>query len=232
MAFDFNLFSLWAILYLLGYLAVFVAVRKNLSSRRMLPALTAAFLFLYLCAMVFSGLLYSYFGDNVMVLYWILVCYAMGLAVYLGQLFWRDRAEISRRPLLYLAANLALVLYITLGSRISDMYSRGVRMVPFENLIQAIHAGSSAVLNHSFLNMLLFLPTGILLALLGPRRMRRVEIGFLLGLVLSVAIETVQLTAQLGTCDIDDIISNALGAAVGVLLCNLLILRRRPAGRH
>ena len=58
-----------------------------------------------------------------------------------------------------------------------------------------------------------------------------VLLGFVLGLVLSVAIETVQLTAKLGTCDLDDIISNALGAAVGVLLCNLLI-PRRPARRH
>lgn len=231
MAFDFNLFFLWAILYLLGYLATFASVRHNLSSRRMLPALTAAFLFLYLCAMVFSGLLYQYFGDDVMVLYWILVCYVLGLAAYLVRLLWRDRAEISRQPLLFLFANLAMVLYITLGSRLSDMYSREVRMVPFQNLILAVSTGTLSILNHSILNMLLFLPTGILLALLGPRRMRRVEIGFLLGLVLSVAIETVQLTAKLGTCDLDDIISNALGAAVGVLLCNLLI-PRRPARRH
>lgn len=232
MAFDFNLFFLWAILFLLGYLATFAAVQQNLSSRRMLPALVAAFLFLYLCGMILSGLLYHYFGNNVMVFYGILVCYALGLAVYLARLFWRDRAEINRQPLLYLAANLALVLFITLGSRLSDMSHYDLHLVPFKNLIQAIDTGSLTFLNHSFLNVLLFLPTGVLLALLGPRRIRRVEIGFLMGLVLSTAIETTQLITHLGTCDIDDIISNALGAAVGVLLSSLLIPRRRPIGRH
>lgn len=223
-----NLLFLWGILFLGGYLAFFAALQQDLPQRRMLPALGLAVLFVYLCAIAFTGLLYQYFGSDPIILYGVLVFYAAGLALYLGRLFWRDRNRMRRQTLLWLLVDLAAVFYITLGSRLAEPHT-GLRMVPFQNLLQAVESRSLAPLEHPFLNLLLFFPTGFLQAHLGSDRLRRVETGFLSGLVLSTAIETTQLAAQLGLCDINDIISNAIGAAVGVLFHNFLFPRwKRP----
>lgn len=229
MTFNPNLLLLWGVLFLGGYLAFFAALQRDLPHRQMLPALAGAAFFVYLCAAAFTALLYHYFGADPMILYGVLVCYAAGIGVYLASLFRRERELMRRQVLLLLAVDLAAVLYITLGSRLAEPHSTGVHMIPFQNLLRAIEIGSLAPLEHSFLNMLLFLPTGFLLAHLGSLRLRRVEVGFLAGLVLSTLIETIQLIAQLGLCDINDILSNALGAAAGVLLHNLLFPRwKRP----
>ena len=59
------------------------------------------------------------------------------------------------------------------------------------------------------LNILLFVPLGFLL---GSYK------GILIGFLLSTAIELVQLIFRLGFCEIDDVLNNTIGTAVGALL--------------
>lgn len=215
--FDLILLLLWQGVFLLGYLAVFITLWRDLYSRHIATGLAAGVLLIYLCSVGFTGLLYQYFGCDPLVLYVILVCYGLGLAVWLGRLLCRHRREMVSRILWLLAADLAAVLFITLASRLGDPTRGGLQLTPLLSMIQMAQNSSAYPLEHAFLNALLFVPTGYLLAQLGPRILRRAELNFLAGLVLSIAIETIQLVFHLGLCDINDILFNALGAAAGAL---------------
>ena len=72
------------------------------------------------------------------------------------------------------------------------------------------------------LNILLFLPFGYLLQTMFPR-LRWWQV-ILLGLAFSLCIELLQLITKLGYADVDDLINNTLGAAIG-WLCYKLILK-------
>ena len=83
------------------------------------------------------------------------------------------------------------------------------------------------------LNILLFVPLGMLLPLVtGVRTVRRAAA---VGLLVSVAIEAVQLAGVLvvGTgriADVDDLVGNALGTAIGWTAC-VLLMQLPPLGR-
>lgn len=209
---------LWAIFSLLGYLDLFTTLRQDLPRRNMLPALAFGLLFVYLAVAGFTGLLYQYFGYDIMVLYIVLVCHAAGMAVYLIRLIWRNRKSLVSRAALLLVLDLAAVFFVTLGSRLGEPARGGFQPVPLLQLIQAVQHGSLYLVHHALLNAVLFVPTGFILPQLGPVQLRRTGMNFWAGFVLSTTIETVQLIAHLGLCDINDIIFNALGAAAGTVL--------------
>lgn len=64
-----------------------------------------------------------------------------------------------------------------------------------------------------FLNIILFIPLGFLLPYAFPKL--RFWKTICISLLLSVCIEGTQYVAQLGCCDIDDVINNTLGACIG-----------------
>ena len=66
--FDFLLLLLWQGVFLLGYLAVFVTLWRDLYSRHIAPGLAAGVLLIFLCSVGFTGLLYQYFGCDPLVL--------------------------------------------------------------------------------------------------------------------------------------------------------------------
>ena len=73
------------------------------------------------------------------------------------------------------------------------------------------------------LNVIMFVPIGFLLGALmnGIRWIRVIEMGFLL----SVMIEILQLLTRRGVCNIDDVIHNTIGCAIGYgifRLCNII----------
>lgn len=102
----------------------------------------------------------------------------------------------------------------------------GINTVPFVSIKSYVgillHAGSYpgyagyAVIN-LFGNILLFIPAGLFL----PRlyRAQRHFLVFLLTSVLSItAVETLQYLLRVGSADIDDLILNCLGMALGFML--------------
>lgn len=214
-------FFLWALFFLMIWGAALRSTGRALPSRRNLPILTAVFLGLYLCGLGFAWLLYEYFGQEPLVLYGFLILWAIGAGVHLARLFWRAKGQINRQAAGLFCGYLAAVLFITLFSRLGESHQAALRLIPFEDLLRALSGAGIGALGHSFLNLVLFVPAGFLLFRLCPARLAGVDTAFLFGLALSVAIETIQLTAQLGTCDVNDIVSNALGAAVGALLVTL-----------
>lgn len=67
-----------------------------------------------------------------------------------------------------------------------------------------------------FLNIIIFIPFGICVTLLFKRK--KVWLVFLLAFLLSTIFEVEQLITALGYCDINDVITNVLGAIIGAII--------------
>lgn len=90
--------------------------------------------------------------------------------------------------------------------------------------------GMSAVLSNLLGNVLGFIPYGFMLPVIA-RKCRSGSFIVLSGFALSLLIETVQLITRVGCFDVDDLILNTLGAALGYALfaaCDYL--RRKQHG--
>lgn len=76
-------------------------------------------------------------------------------------------------------------------------------------------------------NVVMFIPVGVLLALLLPPR--RWWVAVLIGLGMTVAIETAQLFIPGRVSDVRDIVANTAGAAIGVAVVRVIRAARPPA---
>ena len=93
-----------------------------------------------------------------------------------------------------------IILWITLFSR-RPMESR-----IFRGLFWEIEMG---YWNNIIQNILLFIPLGFLI---GGKR------GIIAGVLLSIGIESIQFIFRLGYCELDDVLNNTMGTAIGSLL--------------
>ena len=116
--------------------------------------------------------------------------------------------------LLILAMSLALILWVTLFSRIG---SDSRHFYPPFWSYKAILKGSGKALLENLENIVLFIPIGLALALvlrLGTKQ------SLLVGLIISLMIESSQWFFWLGSFEIDDLIHNSIGAGIGAALVN------------
>ena len=93
-----------------------------------------------------------------------------------------------------------IILWITLFSR------EPMKVRIFRGLFWEIEMG---YWNNIIQNILLFIPLGFLI---GGKR------GIIAGVLLSIGIELTQYIAVLGYCELDDVLNNTIGAAIGSLL--------------
>lgn len=99
---------------------------------------------------------------------------------------------------------------------------RHLNLIPFGTIRRYLwvlrHSDSAALLRHAaanlFGNIALFLPLGIFPPLLN-RHMRRLWKNILLATGLMISAEILQALLLVGTCDVDDVLLNVLGAAIG-----------------
>lgn len=98
------------------------------------------------------------------------------------------------------ALYILIILWITLFSR-----RPGTERI-FRGLFWEIEMG---YWNNIIQNILLFVPLGFLI---GGKR------GIIAGMLLSIGIELTQYIAVLGYCELDDVLNNTIGAAIGSLL--------------
>ncbi|WP_216211828.1 VanZ family protein [Amycolatopsis aidingensis] len=138
---------------------------------------------------------------------------------------------------LYACLTVALVL-LPLPTRAGGQSGQHIQLVPFQWMADvARESAGNPLATTAFqqlsMNVLLFVPLGILARVLWRR-------GFtgatLLGLAGSAAIEICQLTANFGTApyqyrifDVDDLMANTAGAALGWILAALFLLLRAQA---
>jgi VanZ family protein len=124
-------------------------------------------------------------------------------------------------------ADSPLSLQIALGVSLAGIFAitlvpaRGpneLQLVPLIRIVRGFTPPlDPAVVTNAIGNIVLFLPLGAVLCLLGLRRRTIVLTAF----CLSAAIETTQLFIPGRTTSSDDVLCNTLGAAVGLLLVSL-----------
>lgn len=120
---------------------------------------------------------------------------------------------------LLLLAWAAVVTYETVLSREQGNYNVWLR--PFYQIERLRNGGNPEIIRVLWMNTLLFVPCGVLLPDLFPRRWRalaRAALAPVFGCLLSCAIEGAQWYFRLGVTEIDDVIFNTLGVLIGSLL--------------
>lgn len=135
-----------------------------------------------------------------------------------------------------LALTVGAILIATLAFRIGDRAPAGadseVILRPFEGMLHAAGPHASRFESANFYgNIALFVPLGMILAwLLYGRLVTRVAQAWLLGAALSALIELTQSTMA-RVVDINDIVLNSSGAALGagLAVAVLVVARRKKA---
>lgn len=115
---------------------------------------------------------------------------------------------------LLLAVSIALILWITLFSRIGAD-TREI-LPPFWSYREFLN-GNRAALIENIENIILFIPIGMAAALIFNLNFWQ---ALLAGFVFSLIIECCQWNLWLGSFEVDDLIHNTLGALIGAVLIN------------
>ena len=106
------------------------------------------------------------------------------------------------------------LLYITVIGRDSfDDYR--ARLIPFESYRQFFMTGERFEIRGIILNILIFIPFGMLTAELFSKK-KPVLLAISAGLLFAVFIETMQFLTHTGTFETDDVIHNTFGTAIGI----------------
>lgn len=130
----------------------------------------------------------------------------------------------KKLPKIWKTVNAALLLFLTFSIVYYTLLRRApnpenrVILMPFASLEAAKQ--QQEIYRELTMNMLLFFPVGLFLPQLLPRRWKawqKVLATIAAGLLLSAGIETIQYFYALGDAETDDVITNALGAAIGSL---------------
>ena len=135
----------------------------------------------------------------------------------------------------------AVMLWLLFGQRLGgwppenyrEQILQQLNLVPFDTLRRffwvIFHSHQQGLMTHAFINLagnvVMFLPLGLFLPVMWPklaRFFRFLAVCFLLILT----VELVQLATLLGSFDVDDLILNLLGAALGFWLLKLWQMRR------
>ena len=91
--------------------------------------------------------------------------------------------------------------------------------IPFRTIYEysTVDIGFNISVSNSFGNIIAFVPLGFLLPLL-KERLKELKKIFKIAFIISLTFEIIQLITGLGEFDVDDIILNVLGGALGFLI--------------
>lgn len=125
-------------------------------------------------------------------------------------------------------AILALLIYLgvvfasTVFTRMPTV--RQYELIPFWSWYEVFIKHSRSLLVENLLNILLLLPAGVLLPIIFARRLRPSE-AFMIGALISAAIEVSQLIFRRGLFEWDDMFHNSFGCLFGCLIANAVMER-------
>jgi len=150
------------------------------------------------------------------------MCYWLMLVVYCGAVLWFTL--LSRQ-----AQNERIAFLIPFRSYplAHQNYLDNVAAATKDGVVTALERVRSFLYGYNWLilNVLLFVPYGILASMLFPKT--KISRLFFYGILISAIIELIQYLSRLGCFDIDDLIQNTIGICVGYLLANLLQNRQQ-----
>ena len=138
---------------------------------------------------------------------------------------WASRSKTPFHRGFVSLLSLSLILSVTIVGRMFELSSWGNGTLTVSWLMDSALWGDVIRLDRPwFLNVILFAPAGLTMALVFPKAIRVV-----VGLVgLSILIEFVQRWWMLGAADPADVIANCVGAAIGVASATVL---KRASGQ-
>lgn len=181
---------------------------------------------MYALAAGLVGLFEIYSGYNPMVIY---AALGLGVAVMAGLFLkiYRDHPRSTNHQALVLfGVYFCVVAFLTIFMRIGSVDS-SIVTEPFDDLRDAFLYRDPAMMQHFFLNVLMFVPFGYLIPETNPRYLRKWSFVMMGGLIASTVIEGCQMIFSLGQSDVDDIIANTLGAVIGYVLIRFVWQVRR-----
>lgn len=112
-----------------------------------------------------------------------------------------------------LIISLAAIIYLTLYHRGESEYD--VILTPFHSFIEA--QIQPEMYRSMLMNVFLFEPLGLSLSGLLPKKWYSLAITVVVGMLFSIGIEAAQFYYGLGRCEVDDVIMNTLGCAIGMV---------------
>ena len=122
------------------------------------------------------------------------------------------------RLLILMYINLLVILYFTFSPLILDLdevFNCRINLLPFVYMTD--YENRTHMILNIFGNILMFVPTGIILPILYKRLDNFFKVA-LTGFLISFAIEIFQLPFVERTSDVDDLILNTLGVAIGYVV--------------
>ncbi len=136
--------------------------------------------------------------------------------------------------ILYILGVLSLTFIVRETMILRTPYNRGVVLEPFCEIDAMLHQPNHFFwFMQIFLNILLFVPFGLMLPMLSER-FRSLWLTTLTGFIFSAGIETMQYITGRGLTEVDDVINNTAGALVGYILyvTVMLIYKRTQANNY
>lgn len=134
--------------------------------------------------------------------------------------FWGYMGTKNRIRKLWVALNtvvfagiVAVILYMTVFQRSES--SNEVILIPFHSFPEA--RSQPEMYRSMLMNVFLFVPLGLSMPNILPRKMHPVILTLVFAFLLSVCIEYLQYRYGLGRCEVDDVIMNTVGAGIGSL---------------
>lgn len=123
-----------------------------------------------------------------------------------------------KRTFLILYMN--VVYSMTVLMRIGSNAVREIRMQPLFTIFYYKENGSVFMFWQGFINILMFLPIGLLCTNLirSKRTIWKYLIIFVCVIMFSVIIETEQYFLRAGVCEFDDVLTNTIGGVMGMVL--------------
>lgn len=116
-------------------------------------------------------------------------------------------------------------LGVVFASTVFTRNSDGVwhyELIPFCSW-REVFLGNTIILTEIILNVILFLPIGILLSVFLHKRIQWWQ-GMVTGILLSSVIEVSQLVSCRGLFEWDDMFHNGIGCMMGCILTNIIML--------
>lgn len=120
---------------------------------------------------------------------------------------------------IFILIYLAMALYMTLFSRKIGSISK-IDLIPFNTA-----GGVRYIILYAIANALAFIPLGTLLPFVWNRA-KKVKVCVLMGFLMSLFIETMQLILCCGVVQTEDLIMNTLGTYIGYILYHVIKNKR------
>jgi glycopeptide antibiotics resistance protein len=96
--------------------------------------------------------------------------------------------------------------------------------VPFSTIMPYItgiaNANSGVALMNILANIFLFIPLGFYVEVLLRKRKMKIKITIII--LIPIIVELIQFVFSLGICDVDDVILNAIGGLLGILVLKVV----------